>query len=260
VINVFISNQIKTYQGDLMDHILTTIKVYFVDIQRYLNGEISSTFRELRADNSVETMFILFGIAFLYGVIHAIGPGHGKVLVSSYFISQKKDIKKAFKLGFMVSIVHAFMALIITLVLSFVIKTMVSVTFKNITHITTHISGGLIILVGFYLFYEMYHQHKQQINISNKSEWALALSAGIVPCPGVMTIVLFSIVISKVYVGIISAIFMSIGMGLTISFAAILASLVSRNKKLNSFKYFGKIISIMGNLFIILLGCFLLFS
>ena len=67
----------------------------------------------------------------------------------------------------------------------------------------------------------------------------------IVPCPGVMTIVLYSMILGYLELGILSAIMMSIGMGITISIAAILASSVKQSryvqykKRMNYLSYAG---------------------
>lgn len=59
------------------------------------------------------------------------------------------------------------------------------------------------------------------------------MSIGIVPCPGVMSIVLFSIILGYINLGILSAITMSIGMGITISLAAILSTQIKKSKSKN---------------------------
>ena len=85
------------------------------------------------------------------------------------------------------------------------------------------------------------------------------MSIGIVPCPEVMAIVLFCVLLGHYLLGILSAIFMSIGMELTISLAGILS--VAFNKKIGSFlDKKGYILEIIGGILIILLGIFLYFS
>jgi len=117
------------------------------------------------------------------------------------------------------------------------------------------ISAGLIILVGLYIITSSYlsRKHKEQKLEKNKSKYALAFSAGVVPCPGVMTIVLFCIILKQYLLGVLAAISMSIGMGFTISLVGILS--ISLNKKTNSFlenKSF--ILEILGGILILLLG------
>jgi ABC-type nickel/cobalt efflux system permease component RcnA len=52
------------------------------------------------------------------------------------------------------------------------------------------------------------------------------ISAGIVPCPGTVTIFLFTISLGIYFVGFLSAVFMSLGMSLIIFITAYLSSKV----------------------------------
>ena len=122
------------------------------------------------------------------------------------------------------------------------------------------ISAVMIINVGLYLIYEAYtskNEKEKKLIKSQRSETAVAFSAGIVPCPGVMTIVLFCIVLGHYTLGILSAIAMSIGMGLTISLAGIFS--IAFNKKAGGFMD-GKtyILEMIGGSLVLFLGLFLL--
>jgi len=233
-----------------------------VTLQYQLNSYISTTIRSLNDDNLYETSFLILGIAFLYGLIHAAGPGHGKALVALYFTSNKSNYKKAFKMGYMISVTHAISALIVTFGIFYILKTMFRKNFNELSVISMQISAFMIICIGIYLIYEAYKNKKQKevhLQKSNKSEYLVAFSAGIVPCPGVMTIVLFCIVLKQYTLGILAAITMSIGMGLTISVAGILSILLNKksSKYLNSKSY---ILEIIGGILILLLGIFLFIS
>jgi len=233
---------------------------WLIALQYEINSYISSTIRSLNDENSFSVSLLILGIAFLYGLVHAIGPGHGKALVALYFTSNKSNYKKAFKMGYLISIIHAISALIFTFGIFFIIKRMFRQNFNELSHITMLISAVMIMLVGLYLIYEAYKDKgkiEKKVKTKNKSELAVAFSAGVVPCPGVMTIVLFNIVLGNYILGIMSAIAMSIGMGLTISLAGIFS--IAINKKsttlLDKKTY---ILEMIGGFLILLLGSFLL--
>ena len=227
--------------------------------QYQLNNYISTTIRSINDENSLTTSLLILGIAFVYGLIHAVGPGHGKALVAFYFTSNKSNYKKAFKMGYMIAIFHAFSALIFTFGIFFIVKTMFRKNFNEFSHIAMQISAGMIVLVGIYLIYHAFkHKNERDKSVKSlkKSEVAVAFSAGVVPCPGVMTIVLFCIVLKQYFLGILAAIFMSIGMGFTISLIGILS--IYANKKSNNFlKTKGYILEIFSGVLILLLGLFL---
>ncbi|MEA3229166.1 MAG: cytochrome c biogenesis protein CcdA [Campylobacterota bacterium] len=242
------------YYSQLMQQLVT----YQYELNRY----IATTIRSLTDENSLSVSLIILGVAFIYGLVHAIGPGHGKALVALYFTSNKSDYKKAFKMGYMISIIHAFSALIFTFGIFFILKTMFRQNFNQLSDIAMQISAVMIISVGLYLIYETFKGRKEReksLQKSDKSEYGVAFSAGIVPCPGVMTIVLFCIVLGHYTLGVLAAIAMSIGMGLTISLAGIFS--IALNKKSSSFiDKKGYILEMIGGSLIFLLGLFLLFG
>src|ERR1700722_6225354 len=57
------------------------------DAQARLNNAISDAFERVRDTHSHTAIALILGLAFLYGVLHALGPGHGKAVVASYFLA-----------------------------------------------------------------------------------------------------------------------------------------------------------------------------
>lgn len=235
---------------------LHTIVAYQYELNRY----ISTTIREINDEQSLSGSLLVLGIAFVYGLVHAIGPGHGKALVAFYFTSNKSDYKKAFEMGYMISIIHAISAMVFTFGIFFILKTMFRRHFDSLSSITMQISAGMIMLVGVYLIYEAFksrHEREKEIQKERKSAFGVALSAGIVPCPGVMTIVLFCVVLGQYTLGVMAAIAMSIGMGLTISLAGILS--IALNKRIkNRVESKSYILEMLGGFLVFSLGSFLL--
>lgn len=228
--------------------------------QYELNRTIATNIREINDENYLTIYSLVIGIAFLYGLIHAAGPGHGKALVALYFSKGKGDYKEAFKLGYLISIIHAISAIIITFTLFFILKTMFRQNFNEFSNTAMMISSIMIILVGIYLVYsaikEKYKPCHSEKLPENKSKYAVALGVGLVPCPGVMTIVLFCIMLKQFTLGILAAIAMSIGMGLTISVVGILSVLFA-NKTSTFVNKKAYILEAVSGLLIIILGTFL---
>lgn len=233
-----------------------------VEYQYAFNKLIASSIKNINNENSMTLSLSLLGIAFIYGLVHAAGPGHGKSLVAFYFASNKNNYKKAFKVGFLIAIVHAISAVFITFGIFFLFKTMFRKHFNELSESVMVLSAVLIIIIGLYLIWHAYKHKKnkeQSLPQKDKNIYILSISAGIIPCPGVMTIVLFCIMLGHFTLGIFSAIAMSIGMGLTISIAGIFA--IALNKKASGF--LGEksyLLKIIGAILILILGTFLLLT
>jgi len=225
-----------------------------------LNSYLSLTIKSINDQNMFISWSIVLVISFLYGLVHAAGPGHGKALVAFYFSTSKHNYIHAFKLGYLISIIHAISALFLTFGIYFLITSMFRQNFDYYSKVTMQVSAVMIILVGFYIIISTYlsKKNKEQKIKRPRNKYLLALSIGIVPCPGVMTIVLFCIMLKQYLLGIIAAITMSIGMGFTISIVGILC--ITLNKKTNNIlQNKSYILEVFGGFLILILGLFLLY-
>ena len=137
----------------------------------HLNNYLSHIIRSLNNEHTLTSSFIILGIAFLYGLIHAAGPGHEKAVVAFYFSSNKGDYKKALKVGYLISIIHTFSALVVTFSLYFLFKFMFREKFENLYMNAMKISVVMIMLIGIYLIYEAYKEKnkKEEIKPQKKS-------------------------------------------------------------------------------------------
>ncbi len=231
--------------------------------QQKINLTISDSFDRLDAGDSSMYIYIL-AVAFIYGLVHALGPGHGKMVIASYFLVKQARVKEALKAGFLTSIIHTLTALGLTIILFIFFQNSITQYFKDINANMYKISAIFIIFIALYLLYETIKDkdvHEDEVDkkkIKNKSLFSVALSIGIVPCPGVMTIVLFSMILGYYYLGVLSAIMMSIGMGITISFAAILTTKLKDSKYEKDYEALFRKITYFGIGVLLILGVLIL--
>ena len=228
---------------------------------------------DIRATGSILSYSWLLFFSFLYGVLHAIGPGHGKSLVGAYFLGENHSVKKAFTISALIGVVHTFSAFILTVSIYFILNMLFSNIFGNIEKIATKISGIVIILVALYLMYKKYktsklhkthfHNHRHLDNscccgscTTKSTDLGVILSAGIIPCAGTVSIFLFTIGLGAYFIGFLSAIFMSLGMSIVIFITAYLSKNLrdssSNNTIIIKFFEYGSLI------FILIIGVVLL--
>lgn len=215
---------------------------YFADILSWLTNILNNQIYDILQSNSWISIGILMAIAFGYGIVHAAGPGHGKVLVASYFASNERSYLKGILASFAIAIVHTFSALVVTLVAYFVFEQFYANNFNESTKLVSSFFGIVIVAIAIRLFVQKLKHYKTQTSTKslkwsttlqsscscsscqnkNQSDLAIILSVGLIPCPGTIAIFLFSISLGLFYIGFLSAVFMSLGMGLVIALSAML--------------------------------------
>lgn len=247
--------------------------------------KIKSLFSSIKDEKNPMTYLVLLLFAFLYGIVHAMGPGHGKTLVASYFLANERSCSKALFISLAIGAVHTFSAFLLTLFIYFVLSTLLAQFLDDAIFYTTKISALIIISIALYLLYKKHTLYKGIQNASktpsfsfstepvhvdscacssckvdkNSTDFALIVSAGIIPCPGTTTIFIFAISMGLYYAGFIAALVMSLGMSSVIFFSALLSTIV-RTKFLGTSQKLKKYLEFASLGLILLLGGVLLFA
>src|SRR5436853_5418076 len=73
--------------------------------------QFSTLIRAAKADGSAA--WSLFALAFLYGVFHAAGPGHGKAVISSYMVANEETWRRGVVLSFASALLQALVAVVL---------------------------------------------------------------------------------------------------------------------------------------------------
>jgi len=245
--------------------------VFLAQILQDLSHKINKMLVDIKNKNSPFALFVLLGFSFLYGVVHAAGPGHGKSLVASYMLSHKKNIAKALSMSLFIGFVHIFSAFLMTFGIYFVLNEFFS-NINNIELVVTKLSGVLIIAIASYMLQKKlqiakvnkkfkFSLHPQKCSCSacslssNTTDIGIIIGAGIIPCPGTVTIFIFTLSLKTYFAGFLSALVMSFGMSIVIFLTAVFSicfrKSVEKSKLIGFMDYFG-------TCFILLLGLFLL--
>lgn len=248
-----------------------TLSIFFAELLYDSSHKIQQLIINIKEDSSNYSLMVLMLFSFIYGVIHAAGPGHGKSLVASYMLSHNKDLKKAFSISALIAVVHVFSAFLITFGIYFLINEFFSKYITETEMIITKISGAIIIAIGLFMIYKKikisreikksrFSIHKATCGcsgcqISNKTtDLGVIIGAGIIPCPGTVTIFIFALSLKAYFIGFFAAIAMSIGMSLVIFLTATLSIGL---KKINQNNKLSIILEYFSLLFIVFLGIFL---
>ena len=196
--------------------------------QHRLNQKMANLMREAKATNSLKPLTFLLVVAFAYGAIHAAGPGHGKVFAISYILSQRPRLLRGIVFGNFIALFHGLSGILFVLIIRIILEKSITGTLEDVTRITQIISFSLIACLGLgiliksiYKWIKSAKNSRPSFDKSNKrylnSPLLSALAVGMIPCPGVVMVMLFALSMNLVGLGIMLGVTLSLGMAFTIT-------------------------------------------
>ncbi|PPR79521.1 MAG: hypothetical protein CFH01_00352 [Alphaproteobacteria bacterium MarineAlpha2_Bin1] len=244
---------IYNYFNILWSYLLIEIQSY----QRGFHLQLSQSINDIKKNGLVISIGLII-LSFIYGVFHAIGPGHGKIIISTYLLTQENKLRRGILLSVSSSLFQGATAIfsvsIVTIILNFTFRDTIRLTFdiEIVSYFLISLVGLFIIFSKFFkIFYKLKLFFKMKINIlkpnfytyndnkkhhhnhgpsldeinssSLKSLLSIAFAIGIRPCSGAIIVLLLSFSLKLYFAGLISVLVMSLGTGLTTSVLATLS-------------------------------------
>ena len=191
-----------------------------------------------------DAIWKFLAICLVYGMLHALGPGHGKSIVVGYFIARRGRWRQGVALGAGITVTHTMSAVILLLILYAIFKATVFTAFETgrigierASYALIMLTGVLLVVLGIKDFIMQRKQAKiaaeggavaqdgkcaesgSGIALPPIARWreilGVAAVTGIVPCPAVALIVLFCLLNSMVALSLLGALVICIGMTIT---------------------------------------------
>lgn len=178
---------------------------YVVDFQTTLQGAALGALRNFQSSGwaILPTMSL---VAFIFGLLHALLPGHGKLLLGARF-AQEGSRREAFLLSSIVIGLHIASAVVLVLAGS----ELLGRTLGNAGRapVLEKASNALIVLIGCWLLFQALrpksHEHRP-------AGVGLALSAGLIPCPLTTFTMAYAVANNAVMAGLMMSLFFGLGM------------------------------------------------
>jgi len=122
---------------------------------QWVNGEqqsfyhaLTDAMRGLKQDG--RAFWILGGVSFAYGVLHAVGPGHGKAVISSYMVANEVELRRGILLSFISAMLQGVTAILLMSAI-FLFLRGTAVTMTSATWTLEILSYVLVTLFGAWL-------------------------------------------------------------------------------------------------------------
>ncbi|MCX8290991.1 nickel/cobalt transporter [Enterobacter pseudoroggenkampii] len=221
--------------------------------QREVNQQMSGLLKAV-AENPTKAGGSLLAFSFVYGVLHALGPGHGKIVITTWLATHPSKLKSSIGLTLASSLLQGGVAIALVVV----VLSLLQLPARQLHMSSFWLEKGSYALVGLlglilcwralkklrvllqkpkFKTFTPHHVHDEncgcghqhlptQEQLQNGDDWrarlVIVLSMGMRPCSGAIMVLLFSKVIGVFGWGMLSALAMAAGTSLTISSLALL--------------------------------------
>lgn len=272
-VNPFVNKVEKVEQTPKWENPVTA---FLKPILNSVKGQLESWAQDIKKDNLSFSFALLVLGALGYGILHSIGPGHGKVVLSSYVLSKNYSKRKIIALAGAIAAVHAITAITIVYVVYFVLGWALSLTTDSAYQYMIYVSFGILMCLGIYQIISGIrhkhhgcghadcthepHQHSdhnhEDDSKNDLNAWGVIAAIGLVPCTGTMSLATVGISFGIIPQSLIAVFALAFGMGLTLTFFGLFAKSARSGiqKKIGSKIDFDKLSHIVAGSFILFIA------
>ena len=222
--------------------IVSQLIVWQQQFQRAMTGQL----RDVAAGGGWMT-WSLIAASFVYGVLHAAGPGHGKAVLSAYLLTHRTAWRRGVGLAFAASFCQGLVALAIVYGLIIVTGMVMAETQATIRW-AERASYALVVAIGLWLIWRALpglvdplraavehhchdgHRHHGHVPPAATrapagvfATPALILSIGLRPCSGAVIVLVFAQAVGVPWAGVAAVAAISLGTGVGVATLALVA-------------------------------------
>ena len=233
---------------------------FLVNRQVQLHTKLGDAIYEWTQTHSAQACWTIIALAFFYGIMHALGPGHRKTLVFSFYLTRQAPAWEPAVTSLILAGLHGITSILLLLI------------FRNMSGaLSAHTDSATIYLEGFSFILLLalsgasilhllsglfpnrfphfrfsrrasaptqngklaynsgrygsarYKNYRPQRRTAGNIQWGTFLLSGMYPCPAALLVLVLVTTLDAAGIGIIAVIGMSAGMAIPITVAAYLA-------------------------------------
>jgi nickel/cobalt exporter len=225
---------------------------WFAAAQAKITEIFTTAMTNMEQGRSVGTVGLALLIAFAYGALHTLGPGHGKAVVISYFVGTGGSLRRGVSMGGRIAVMHVLSAVVVVFLLDFAVRQATGAAPSDYRLIRLG-SYALIVAIGAAMLWRAlaavraqrateteahahHHHHDAHAGCAacaaahagSKGGGWIAAAVGVVPCTGALIVMLFGLANDLVVPAVMMVVAISAGMALAMSAIGV-AAILGRN-------------------------------
>ncbi|CAA7617571.1 nickel/cobalt transporter [Magnetospirillum sp. SS-4] len=228
--------------GDMLPEPLRDLAAWVFALQRQLTGEMRQHLAAMKETGSWEPAAAVMLAAFLYGVFHAVGPGHGKVVIAGWFATRRARIVHGLLASLIAAMVQAVSAIAVVAALAGVLALAPRQVMSYAGWLEVA-SYGLIAAIGAVMVWRTatgrgcghdhghdhghdgaccghghdHHDHGRSDRSERDALFGMAAAVGFRPCSGAILVLLFTFANGMYLTGILATLAMGLGVAITVA-------------------------------------------
>jgi ABC-type nickel/cobalt efflux system permease component RcnA len=217
--------------------------------QSELTRSLATEVRAYKEQRALAPVLGLLLVSFLYGVAHAVGPGHGKMATAAYFGANRAAAAQGITMSALIGFIQALSAIVFVGAFALLFRVSQTETVRSVLYVEaasfaliagvglwiawggivgrgcTHSHGPVLAHAGHPHDHGHAHGHADHhrhappapANASFASMLPVALASGIRPCTGAILVLLFTLSQDILEIGVLATFVMSFGTFLVVA-------------------------------------------
>lgn len=190
------------------------------DIQQWIYGSVAGHLDAFASTGKLGAALAILPLGIVFGALHALTPGHSKLLLASYLIGSRLALLRGFAVSSVLAATHVMSSVLIAMFAVHLLAR--SFVGAGRAPVVEDLSRGLLVLIG--LWFVM-RAIRGRAHHPRREGTAVGFVAGLIPCPLTLFVMVAALSRDIAAVGLAFAGSMFIGIALTLGAVAAFAIL-----------------------------------
>lgn len=187
---------------------------FLIAIQRWIYGSLTADLSAFAATRNWAALAAVLPFGVVFGAVHALTPGHGKLVLASYLVGSRMAALRALAVAGILALTHVGSAVLLALGASWLVTRTLGGAGR--APVLETISRGMLVAIGVWLLWRAWrgrdHPHGEGAMVG--------VAAGLVPCPLTLFAMITALSRGVPEAGLTFAVAMMLGVGLTLAAVA----------------------------------------